>query len=235
TGPLVGGSAHLRGCVLGPPLRGRGAKALVIDVIGDRRALAAHRAFRIAAETHLAEAALQSVIQEITPDKRLADPEEQLDRLGRLDGSDDARQHAENARLRARRRELRRWRLGEQAAVARALERLEDGDLALESEDRAVYDRYAMFHRRVVQEIARGEVVGPIDHEVVALDDPVDVRGREALLVADDLHVRVQRLERALRGRDLRLADAIGRVQDLSLQIGEIDDIGVDDAEGADS
>ena len=98
-----------------------------------------------------------------------------------------------------------------------------------------MYDRYAMFHRRVVQEIARGEVVGPIDHEVVALDDPVDVRGREALLVADDLHVRVQRLERALRGRYLRLADAVGRVQDLSLQIGEIDDIGIDDPKCADA
>src|SRR5205807_6975355 len=127
------------------------------------------------------------------------------------------------------------WRFGEEAAVARAFERLEDGDLAFESKDRAVHDRYAMFHGRVVQEIPRGEVVGPIDHEVVPLDDAVDVRGPQALLVADDLHVRVQRLERALRGRYLRLADAVGRVQDLSLQIGEIDDIGVDDAEGADS
>src|SRR5207245_3548880 len=35
--------------------------------------------------------------------------------------------------------------------------------------------------------------------------------------------------------RYLRLADEVSRVQDLSLKSGEIDDIGVDDAEGADS
>ena len=98
-----------------------------------------------------------------------------------------------------------------------------------------MHDGDAVLHRRVVQEISGGEVVGAVDHDVVALDDAVDVRGPQALLVADDLHVGVQRLKRADRGRDLRLADAVGRVQDLSLQIGEIDDIGIDDPKCADA
>src|SRR6266513_3802000 len=116
--------------MLSAPLRGRGAEALVVDVIGDRRMLAAHRAIRIAAQTHLAEAALERVVQEITSHERLADPEEQLDGLRRLDGSDDPGQHTEDTRLGARRCELRRRRLGKEAPVARTLKRLEDGDLS---------------------------------------------------------------------------------------------------------
>src|SRR5258708_4737140 len=57
-GALLGGGAHFHGRVLSAPVRGRGAKALVVDVIGDRRMIAAHRALRIAAQTDLAEAAL---------------------------------------------------------------------------------------------------------------------------------------------------------------------------------
>ena len=92
-------------------------------------------------------------------------------------------------------------------------------------------DRDAVLHRCVVEEIASGEVVRAVDDHVVALDDPVDVRRGETLLVADDLDVGIQRLERLLRGRDLRLTDAFGGVKDLPLQVGEVDDIGVDDAE----
>ena len=89
----------------------------------------------------------------------------------------------------------------------------------------------AVLHRCVVQEVAGREVVGAIDDHVVALDDPVDVRRGQTLFVADDLHVGIQGLERLLRGRDLRLTDPFGGVKDLALQVGEVDDIGVDDAE----
>src|SRR5712692_9829075 len=89
---LLGGSAHFRG---------RGAEALVVDVVGDRRMLAADRALWIAAQTDFAEAALERVVQEIAAHKRLADPEHELDRFGRLHRADDAGQDAEHARLRA--------------------------------------------------------------------------------------------------------------------------------------
>src|SRR5712692_2082988 len=234
-GALVGGSAHFRWRVLSAPVRGRGAEPLVIDVIGDRWMLAADRALRIAAQTDLAEAALERVVQEVPADERLADPEKQLDRLRCLQRADDARQDAEYSGFGARRRELgRRW-LREKAAVARTLEWLEDRDLPLEAEDRSMHDGNAMFHRSVIQEIARGEVVGAVDHHVVALDDAIDIRSGQTFLVADDLHVGVQSLERLLRRGDLRLADAVGGVKDLPLQVGEVDHIRVDDAEHADA
>ena len=50
--------------------------------------------------------------------QRLADAEDQLHRLGRLNRADDAGQHAEHAALGAARHEAWRRRLGIQAAVA---------------------------------------------------------------------------------------------------------------------
>ena len=49
-----------------------------------------------------------------------------------------------------------------------------------------------------------------------------------------DGHIGVQRLDRALRGGDLGLADPLGRVDDLALEVRLVDDVGVDDPERAD-
>ena len=130
----------------------------------------------------------------------------------------------------------RRRRLREQAAVARALMRLEDGDLALEAVDRAVDDRDVVPDRRVVQQVARREVVGAVDDHVPALaEDPVDVLGGEPLLERLDGDVGVERLDRALRGLGLRVAEPLGRVDDLPLEVRLVDDVVVDDAERADA
>ena len=51
---LVGGRADLWS-VLGLPLGRGGAEALVVDVLGDGRVLAADGAFRVTTQTHLAE------------------------------------------------------------------------------------------------------------------------------------------------------------------------------------
>ena len=169
-------------------------------------------------------------------DQRLADPERQLERLVRLDRADDAREHAQHAALGAARGELGRRRLREEAAVARALERLEDGRLALEAVDRPVDDRDPVPDRRVVDEVARREVVGAVDDHVPALvEDRVDVLGREPLVVGDDVHVRVEAVD-ALAGRlDLRAPERLGRVQHLALQVRVVDVVGVDDAERPDA
>ncbi len=86
--------------------------------------------------------------EEQAADQRVADAEHELQRLGRLERADDARQDAEHAASAARRRELRRRRLGEEAAVAGALLGLEDRELALEAEDRAVDDGDPRARRR---------------------------------------------------------------------------------------
>jgi hypothetical protein len=64
-----------------------------------------------------------------------------------------------------------------------------------------VDDRDVVPDGRVVQQVARGEVVGAVDDHVPAVaEDAVDVLRGEPLLVGHDPDVRVERLERALRG-----------------------------------
>ena len=72
---------------------------------------------------------------------------------------------------------------GVEAAVARPVARVEDGDLALEAVDRAVHDRDAVPDGGVVDEVARREVVGAVDDHVPAVrEDPLDVLRVEPLL-----------------------------------------------------
>ena len=89
--------------------------------------------------------------------------------------------------------------------------------------------------RRVVDEVARGEVVGAVDDHVVAVDDVEHVVGAEADVVRDHVDVGVQLGEGLLRRVDLALADAVHVVQDLALQVRRVDDVHVDDAERADA
>ena len=141
-------------------------------------------AVRVAAQPHLVERGVERVEEDQPADRRLADVEQQLQGLVRLQRAHDAGQHAEHSALGARRRELGRGRLREEAAVARALERLEDRELALEAEDRGVHDRDAVTQAGVVEEVARGEVVRAVDDHVDALEQAVDVLRRQALAVA---------------------------------------------------
>src|SRR6266540_3036751 len=75
-----------RSFVLRPPLCRRGAEPFVVDVFGDRRMLAARRALRVAAQLDLAERRVERVEQQVAADERLADPEQELQDLVRLDG-----------------------------------------------------------------------------------------------------------------------------------------------------
>ena len=131
--------------------------------------------------------------------------------------------------------QLGRRRGREEAAVAGAVERDEGRDLALEAEDRRRDDRLSQPHRGVVQQVARGEVVGAVDDDVVGLDQLEDVRGVEAQVVLDHLDVGVERVDRRLRRRGLRLADRLGRVDHLALEVRLVDDVVVDDPERADA
>ena len=162
-------------------------------------------------------------------------PEQDLERLVGLEQAEDARHDAQDAGHGAAGRELGRRRGRVQAAIARPLERDERGELPLEPEDARVDDRDAGRDRRVVEDVAGLEGVGAVEDDVVAGDDPLDVRGDEHLLVLDDLDVRVQGVDRDPRGLDLALADPLGRVDDLALQVGEVDDVEVDEADRPDA
>ncbi len=104
------------------------------------------------------------------PDQRLADAEDELHGLGGLDRADEPGQDAEHARLGAARDEPGRRRLRIQAAVAGAVLGREHRRLPLEAEDAAVDVRLAEQHAGVVDEVARREVVGAVDDDVVAAE-----------------------------------------------------------------
>ena len=160
-------------------------------------------------------------------------PVSSLMRLGGLDHADDARQHAQHAAFGAARHEPRRRRLGIEAAVARAVLGGEHRRLAFEAEDAAVGVRHPHQHAGVVHQVARREVVGAVEDDVVALEQAHRVVGRQRLFVGLDLHVRVQRVDLVLRRRQLGAADVVGRVQQLPLQVAVVDDVEVDDADAA--
>src|SRR3954447_3892760 len=222
-------------------LAGGGAERLVVRedahlLVGDLGGVPrADRALGVAADLELGGRRSQRVVHEQAADERVAGADDQLHDLGRLEQAHRARQHAEHAVRAARRGELVGRRLREQAAVARAVVRLEDAKLPLEAEDRGRHDRDLEAHRRVVEQVARGEVVDAVDDDVPALDDLHDVRGVEARLVLDDLHVGVQRLDLLLGRVDLRHADAVGGVDHLARQCRDVDEVVVEDAERADA
>ncbi len=139
----------------------------------------------------------------------------------------------EHAGLGARRRQLGRRRLGDEAPVAGTVIGVEHRDLALEAEDRPVDDRDPLEQRGVVDQVAGREVVRPVDDGVVAVDDVEDVVRAQAHVVGDDVHVGVQRGQRLLGRVDLALAHPVHVVEDLALQVGLVDDVHVDDAERA--
>ena len=120
---------------------------------------------------------LRGVHRQDPPDERVAETEDDLDRLERLDRADDAREHTEDTGLSAARRQLGGRRLRHHVAIGGTLEGMEHAHHALEAEDRAVHDGDAELHARVVQHVARREVVGAIDDDVVAGDDVDDVLG----------------------------------------------------------
>src|ERR1700722_3289851 len=154
--------------------------------------LAAHRAIRIFAQLQFAEFHSKRIKEQQTSGETVAFAQNQLDRFHCLDRSDDPWQNSEYAAFGAGRNESRRRWFGVKAAVARTVGHAEDGDLSLEAEDRAIHVRLAEKDARVVDEIARGEIVGAVYDDVVVLEQLERIAAFELRLVRLDLNVRIQ-------------------------------------------
>src|SRR5262249_6982583 len=141
----------------------------------------------------------KSVEEQETTGKAVAAAEDQLDRFHRLDGADNARQHAEHSAFSARRHKTGRGRFGIQAAVARTVGHAENGGLALETENRAVDIRLAEQDARIVYQIARWEIVGAVDDDVEIFEQLERVSAGELRFEAFDLNSRIQIREARLR------------------------------------
>src|SRR5262249_39811625 len=86
-------------------------------------------------------------------------------------------------------------------------------------------------HAGVVHQVARGEVVGAVDDDVVRLQDLQRVGRRQLRLVQLDAHAGVDRLQPITGRLQLGPAHVGGAVQHLALQVAEVDDVEVDGAE----
>ena len=218
-------------------LADRAAEGLVVDELGDGRVVAAQRAARVLADAELAVLHLQGVVDHQLADQRLADAGEQLDGLVDLDRADAGAQHAQHAALGARRHHARRRRLGVEAAVAGGVDALrgrpEDRRLAVEAVDRAPDVGLVQEVRRVVDHVARREVVGAVDDQVVVGEDLEHVVVVETLVVHDHVDQRVGLLDGVARRLGLGPADVALPVDDLALEVRLVDLVELRDAERA--
>ena len=94
-----------------------------------------------------------------------------------------------------------------------------------------MHKRNAAHDAGVVEQVARREVVGPVDDDVPPGEQLHRVRARQRRPVRDDLDVGVEGLHGATDRVHLRLADSRRRVDDLALQVGDVHDVVVDDPE----
>ncbi len=87
----------------------------------------------------------------------------------------------------------------------------------------------------VADEVAGGQVVGPVEHDVVVGEDVEGGDRREAGPVLDHLDVRVERADGVGGRRRLGPADIGVAVDHLALEVRRVDDVVVDDPEGPDA
>ena len=147
-------------------LAANSAKLVVVDQLGDGRMRSADRAIGVLAQLEFAELHVQGIDQQQPADQRLALAQNQFDDFSRLHHADESGQNAQHSTLGAGWNQPGRWRLGIEAAVARAFFGCEHAGLPFEAENRTVDIRLAGKHAGVIHQIARRKVVGAVGDDV---------------------------------------------------------------------
>src|SRR5262249_41513793 len=107
--------------------------------------------------------------------------------------------------------------------------------LPIEAKDAAVDVRLLEQDTDVVDEVARGKVVGAVNDDVVGSTDAHGIGGGQAGFEEVEGGLGIDRLQALLGGVQLGAADGGGTGQDLRLQVGEIDGVEIDEPEPADA
>src|ERR1700677_137073 len=196
---------------------------------------AAERAIGIFAQLEFTEAHGERVEQEQAANERLADADDELQRLGGLNRAHYSGKHAEHAAFGAGWHEARRRRFWIQAAIARAIGITKDGYLAFEAENRAVDIGLAEEHGRVVYEIARREIVGAVHDEVVVFQNIESVFAGEMRFESVNLNIRIQIAQAIAGSGDFRAPYIFCAEENLTLQVGGIYCVEINEADVADS
>ena len=197
------------------------------------RVVSADGALRITPYLDLPKLHLERIDQHQSSDQRVTHSEDPLDRLERLQAAHQAREHAEHTGLGAVGHQVRRRRLRKETSIARPAGRSEHRDLAVEPEDAAVHVWLSQQDRRVVHQVSGREVIAPVEGKIVAAQDLERVFRGEPDRVGHDLNIGIQVPQPFLRGFSLGAPEASGSVEDLALQVGELDQVGVHDPQGS--
>src|SRR6267378_5255961 len=208
---------------------------VVVNELGDGAMRTAYRAVRIFPQLEFTELHSQCVEKQQAPCEIFAGAEDELDGFHRLNRADDSRQHAKHTALGARWHKPWRRRFGIQAAVAWSIGHPENGDLAFESKDRAVHVGLAEKNTGVVHEIARRKIVRAVHDDVEIFEEFESVCAGQLRFERFDLNVWIQIRKPHTRGLTLRLADVAGAERHLALQICEVHDVEIHEAESADA
>ena len=134
---------------------------------GGVRARAAHPASGVGGDGQGVPGLAQRVVHEQPPDQRLADAGHELDAPRSPGPSRSPRTGRRARRPRRTTARLRRRLVREDAAVARPVPGPPHRHLAVEAVDRPPHVRHPQQHAGVVDEVARREVVGAVEHDVV--------------------------------------------------------------------
>jgi hypothetical protein len=113
--------------------------------------LSARRTLWVSPDLQYAEIRIERVERKQAPDQRIALSEDQFDGLGRLENTDDSREHAQDTSGVSRRCQVSRWWLREEAPVARPFTWLVDRHLPFEAEDTPIDDRFPEDYAGVVE------------------------------------------------------------------------------------
>lgn len=110
-----------------------------------------------------------------------------------------------------------------------------DRELAGEFENTAMHERAAGANGGVVADVARREIVGAVDDDIVGGKEGVGVFRSHGGVDRVDRDFRVERAESSGRGIDFDVADRSGVVEELALEIVQFDAVRIDETEGADT
>ena len=179
------------------------------------------------------EAHAQGIDQQQAAAEHLPDFKNNFERLVGLHGADEARQHAQHADFGAARGLAGGGRLGIKAAVRWPALVVEHRHLPFELENGPEHQRLAQQHTGIIHEVASGEIIGAVYHQVIMGKQGQGIGRRQQLLV------RFQRNERVLGAQlfgghqGFGAAHVGGGVQHLALQVTGIHHVEIEQAQGA--
>jgi hypothetical protein len=196
-----------------------------------RPSAAAGRTFRISREPKGARRSSKPVIDKKATLERSACPGQQLDGFEGRHRSDNARDRADDADPRAGLRI--RWGGGNQTAIAGLTDK--HADLTAPSSERPRHEGDAKSQTGVADGEPGGEVVGPVDHQIAAAQQPLCIFRVQPLKPWFDLNMRIEQAEFRRTGLDLGSSDGVRVEDDLALKVRQGDMVIIDQSQRSDA